>query len=125
MNIRIFFLGLVWIGAMFFLFLTPVKDNDNVFFECIPARSIVHFALFLGFVNIWIIACKKQAKSELLRRKAVALTFLAAVILTLLSETMIYLTAVSASFSYWNLVFDLIGSCLGILTFRILYRSYY
>jgi hypothetical protein len=107
---------------MFFLFLSPVKDNDNLFFECIPARSIVHFVLFLGFVNIWIIACKKQLNSEILRRKAIALTFLAAVILTFLSETIIYLTGVSDSFSYWNLIFDLIGSCLGILTFRILYR---
>lgn len=110
---------------MFLLFLTPVKDSNNLFFGCIPARSIVHFALFWGFVHIWIGACKKQLKNEMLKRRAFVITFSAAVLLAILSETIMYLTGISNAFSYWNLIFDLIGSGLGILTFRVLYSSCY
>jgi hypothetical protein len=110
---------------MFLLFLTPIKDSENLFFECIPARSLIHFSLFWGFVHIWVIACKKQLKNELFRRRAFTFTFLAAVVLALLSELVMYLAGVSTLFSNWNLIFDLVGSGLGILTFRVLYSSCY
>lgn len=110
---------------MFLLFLTPVQDENNLFFGCVPARSIVHFALFWGFVHIWIGTCKKQLKNEMIRRKAFLITFIAAVGLALISETVMYLFGISDSFSFWNLGFDLLGSCLGIITFRLLYASCY
>jgi len=110
---------------MFLVFLTPIEDSENLFFECIPARSIIHLALFWGFVHTWIIACKKQLKNELFRRRAFTFTFLAAVVLALLSELVMYVTGISTCFNYWNLIFDLLGSGLGILTFRVLYSSCY
>ncbi len=110
---------------MILLFLTPIQDEDNLFFGCIPARSIVHFALFWGFVHIWIGTLKKQLKNETIRRKAFLITFVSAVVLALLSEAIMLMLGISDSFSFWNLIFDLLGSCLGIITFRLLYTSCY
>jgi hypothetical protein len=110
---------------MVLLFLTPVGELQPIYFDVVPARSIVHCFLFWGFVHIWIGACKKQLKYEFIRRKAFFFVFIAALILALISEITMVLFNVSPGISYWNLLFDLVGSGLGMLTFRVLYASCY
>ena len=81
--------------------------------------------MFLGFVHIWIGACKKQLKRPQIRQKAIVLVFGAAVILSLISELVIFLVGINPTFSLWNLLFDVAGASLGILTFKLLYKQCY
>jgi len=107
------------------LFLAPQSDPPHVYFGTIPSRSILHGVMFLGFVHIWIGACKKQLKHDSIRRKAIIMVYGTAIGLSLITETVVYLSGISSVFSLWNLLFDIVGSSLGILTFRILYRQCY
>lgn len=125
MSLRYFVPGVVWLCFMALLFLTPQTDPPREFFGFLPSRSVLHGVLFMGFVHIWIAAFKKQLKHEHIRRKAVLLVFCIAMGLSIISEFVVFLAGINPSFSYWNLIFDIAGSGLGILTFKLLYQSCY
>lgn len=125
MSLRFFIVGILWTGIMILLFITPFNESQPVYFDCVPARAIIHGALFWGFVHIWLGTCKKQLKYEVLKRKAFLIVFIAALIFALLSELGMYLFGIAPSFNLWNLAFDLLGAGIGLLTFRILYASCY
>ncbi len=110
---------------MLLLFSAPQSDPPHTYFGTIPSRSILHGIMFLGFVHIWIGACKKQLKHDSLRRKAIYLIFGIAVSLSLITELTVFLTGISPIFSLWNLLFDIVGASLGILTFKLLYQQCY
>ena len=125
MSLRFFLPGAIWFGAMLLLFFTRTAD-PTIYFKTIPAMSIIHGVLFWGFVHIWISACKKQGKYEFLRKNAIKLVFLSAMVLMALLESVVHLVAApSAGHTLWNIVFDLIGSLLGLLSFRLLYANCY
>jgi hypothetical protein len=125
LNIRFYIPGILWLLAMGLLFFTPQSDPPHLFFELIPSRAVLHGILFLGFVHIWVGACKKQLKRDTIRRNAFWIVFAVSTGLAIVSETLVYLIGINPYFSFWNFLFDLIGSCLGILTFKLLYRECY
>ena len=81
--------------------------------------------MFWGFVHIWCGALKKQLKYDSLRRKAELIVFLGAICIALIAELIIYLADIAPGIGFWNLAFDIVGSSIGVLTFRLLYRSCY
>jgi len=110
---------------MLLLFLTPVRATQQLFFESVPSRSLVHCVLFWGFVHLWVCALKKQSKYEFAKRKAFLIVFVAAAVLAVISELGVYLLGSTPHFIFWNLAFDFIGAGLGLITFRLLYASCY
>jgi len=125
LSFRFLIPGLLWTAAMGLLFSTPQNDPPYLYFGFLPARALLHCLLFLGFVHIWIGACKKQLKHDKLRKNAIPIVFAIAILLALSSELLIFGFGINVSFSLWNLIFDIIGACLGILTFKLLYQSCY
>lgn len=125
MSFRYFIPGILWILAMALLFFEPLHDPPHTYFGTIPSRSILHGIMFLGFAHIWIGACKKQLKHAEVRRKAIRIVFIVSIALALISELIILLFIANQSFSLWNLLFDIIGASLGILTFKLLYQQCY
>ncbi len=125
MNLRIVFLGVAWLFVMALLFFTSSQESQVHYFDIIPSRSLIHGLLMWGFVHIWIAALKKQLKYEFLKGNAFLIVFSSAVILALVSELAIYGCHLSTCFSFWNLFFDILGACIGIISFRILYSQCY
>ena len=125
LSFRFLLPGVLWIIGMGLLFFTPHNDPQHIYFGMIPSRSILHGIMFLGFVHIWTGACKKQLKHDSLRRKAILLVFGVAVAIALVIELLIFLVGINSSFSFWNLLFDIIGASLGVLTFKLLYQQCY
>jgi len=78
-----------------------------------------------GFVHIWIAALKKQLKYEFVKKNAFKIVFGSAVLIALGSELIVYSFQLSNCFSIWNLIFDILGACIGIISFRILYSQCY
>lgn len=76
-------------------------------------------------MHIWIGAFKKQLKHASLRNRAVKLVFASAFIFALITELVVYLVGINSMFSFWNLLFDIVGAALGILTFKLLYQQCY
>jgi hypothetical protein len=110
---------------MVLLFFTP-ESAQTVYFKVIPALTIVHGVLFWGFVHIWMSACKKQGKYEIIRKNAFKLVFFCALILIAILELLVYLiTETPPAHILWNIGFDLFGSVLGLLSFRVLYANCY
>ena len=110
---------------MVLLFFTP-ESSQTVYFSVVPAFSIVHGILFWGFVHIWMSACKKQGKHEIIRKNAFKLVFSSALILIAILELLVYLiTETPPIYIFWNIVFDLFGAVLGLLSFRVLYANCY
>ncbi|MDC0099059.1 hypothetical protein OAI90_02125 [Crocinitomicaceae bacterium] len=125
MSLRHFIPGVLWVLVMGLLFLAPQSNPPHTYFGTIPSRSILHGIMFLGFVHIWIGALKKQLKHASIRNKAVKLVFGSALILTLITELIVFLVGINSMFSLWNLLFDIVGAALGILTFKLLYQQCY
>ncbi|NRA11488.1 MAG: hypothetical protein HRT57_06005 [Crocinitomicaceae bacterium] len=107
------------------LFLAPQSNPPHTYFGMIPSRSILHGIMFLGFVHLWIGAFKKQLKLGSVRLKAIKIVFGAAFIFALITELVLYLVGLNSMFSLWNLLFDIVGAALGILTFKLLYQQCY
>ena len=125
MNLRIVLLGVAWLFVMTLLFFTPRQSTQILYFEVIPARALIHGLLMWGFVHIWIAALKKQLKHEFLKRNAFKIVFSSAILIAAGSEMAIYGCQLSSCFSFWNLFFDILGACIGIISFRILYSHCY
>jgi len=125
LNLRIVFLGVAWLFVMALLFFTSSQESQVYYFDMIPSRSLIHGLLMWGFVHIWIAALKKQLKHEFLKRNAFVIVFSSAVMIALGSELAIYGYQLSSCFSVWNLFFDILGACIGIISFRILYSQCY
>ena len=125
MSLRFFLPGVIWFGAIVLLFFIPAS-GQTIYFKMIPALSIIHGVFFWGFVHIWIGACKKQGKYANIRKNAFKLVFASALVLTAILELLVYLiTASLPDYIFWNIVFDLFGSVLGLLSFRVLYANCY
>ena len=125
MSLRISLLGIVWLMAMILLFITPIDANAPVYFSIIPARAIIHFFMFWGFAHIWLGNCKKQIKHDTLRRIALPLIFSIGILIAVSAEVTAYLSGISSFFNYWNIIFGILGTATGILSFRLLYASCY
>jgi len=125
LNLRIVFLGVAWLFVMLLLFFTPNHSPQTYYFSTIPSRSIIHGLLLWGFVHIWVAALKKQLKHEFLKRNAFILVFCSAIIISIISELAIYGFQISSYFNFWNLFFDILGACIGIISFRLLYAQCY
>lgn len=110
---------------MLLLFIAPI-GGQTIYFKLIPALAIIHGVLFWGFVHIWIGAFKKQGKYEIIRKNAFKLVFFSALVLAALLELSVYrFSETSSNNILWNIGFDLVGSVIGLLSFRILYANCY
>lgn len=125
MPIRIILPGIIWFAMMMLIICAPLPEKQLLYFDCIPSRSFVHLFLYLGFVHTWLGACKKQLKYDKIRIHAFRIVFGSAIGMALLSEAILLLVQNSIIVSLWNLLFDVIGAGLGIVSFRILYRACY
>jgi hypothetical protein len=109
---------------MILVFITPIQQAENALDLPVPGRSVIHGLLFWGFVHIWLSALKKQWKFEKIKRNALWVVLVSALIAIFVSELFIYGQGDKRSSLVWNLVFDLTGTALGILTFSLLYRPH-
>ena len=125
MNFRIVLLGVAWVFVMALWFFTSNQSSQVYYFDTIPSRSLIHGLLMWGFVHIWIAALKKQLKHEFLKRNAFKIVFSSAILISIGSELAVYGCNLSNCFSFWNLIFDILGACIGIISFRILYSQCY
>jgi len=110
---------------MLLLFATPVPTDHPVYFGVIPARALIHGILFWGFTHVWIGTLKKQMKFEVVRRKAIPIVFVASLILMLIAEGMNMAYGMKHVHCFANSWFDLLGTGIGILSFRLLYVGCY
>jgi hypothetical protein len=77
------------------------------------------------FSHIWLGICKKQLKYMKIRERAFQIVFGTAILLAVFSEVSLYSYGFLPWFNGWNLLFDLIGTSLGMGTFYLLYRCCY
>lgn len=123
--IRYFLPGLVWVVAMWLLFLTPVNEPVHRLVAGIPARSMIYCVLFMGFSHLWLGGLKKQLKYESLRRNAFYIVPGIAAIMIIGSELVTFISGASCGIIAWNILFEIVGTVLGILSFRLLYHQCY
>lgn len=109
---------------MVLIFITPSQNPPHYFFNVIPARAFINCFLFLGLVHLWITALKKQLKSEKIRRNTFKVVLSISIVIAILVESIQFLFLADL-FNIWNLIFEIIGSFLGIVTFKLLYRTCY
>lgn len=107
-----------------FFFNRPSADHP-IYFGVIPARALVNGILFWGFTQIWNVAFKKQMKYESIRDKSFLIVGAAAALLILLSETMAVSMGMPSQYCLANVLIDLLGCGLGILSFRLVYHGSY
>ncbi len=81
--------------------------------------------MFMGLVHIWMGICKKQLSNNSIKRKALSVVLISAIVLAFVSELYAVGFGFSAGISIWNLAFDIVGTVLGIFTFRLLYATCY
>lgn len=108
---------------MLLVFITPTPIKEQLYFNLIPSRSIVHCFLFIGFVHILIGAFRKQRKYESLRANAEFITLLFAALWIIIAVILGFGLGYQTTISGWNLLFDCLGSLIGIGTYKLLYRS--
>lgn len=111
-----------WVGVILLLTIRPY----SVASWCmggITYYSLIQCLLFLGYAHIVMGVLKKQLKYEGLRAKALAISIVSGVVLSVAIEITRYELDFSCYFNTWNLIFNIIGVFLGIATFRLVYRS--
>ena len=123
--IRYFIPGVVWTIAMWLLFLTPVTEPVHRLAGGIPSRSLIHCVMFLGFSHLWLAGMKKQLKYEFLRRKSFVIIPPFALVMIAASEIVSHFSGLNVGITHWNIIFDTIGTFLGILSFKLLYNQCY
>jgi len=124
--LRVLLPGIAWILLMVLVFSTPIKTEGCFFyFGCVPARSFVHLFMFMAFSHIWLGVFKKQLKHVHIRERAFPIVLVCAALLAVISEVLLYAFGFTPWFNGWNLLFDLIGTILGLGTFHLLYKSCY
>ncbi len=76
-------------------------------------------------MHFWLGACKKQIANVGIRRNAFGIVTGGAVLLAVLGEVLVLGLGQENSISWWNLLFSGLGIGLGLVTFKLLYRSCY
>lgn len=110
---------------MVLVFVTPIQDPPKLFFNELPARSVIHGILFLGFTHATIKSLKKQLSIEKLRKNAFMYVLITAILIIIVSESLIMMSGMRSSIGPWNIGFDLLGTFLGMGSFKLLYNSCY
>jgi hypothetical protein len=110
---------------MILVFVTPIQDPPKVFFDHLPARAVIHGILFLGFTHSSIKAMKKQLSVEKVRKNAFLYVLIASTVIMLASETFMIMGGVKSAFCPWHMSFDMLGTFLGIGSFKLLYHNCY
>ncbi len=85
--------------------------------------SLIQGSLFLGFSHIFMGVLRKQLRYENLRAKALPITIVSGIVLSVIIELTRYIADFSSYFNTVNLCFSIIGVFLGIVTFRLVYRT--
>jgi len=124
-SLRVSIVGVIWLVVMLLVIFSPVQLNQHLVLSTFPIRSFVHLFLFWGLVHTWICALKKQLKFGKLKKNAFLLVGVVALNLAIFSEAINFAFHLNGCFSFWNFTFDIIGTLLGILTFRLLYATCY
>jgi len=110
---------------MWLLFLTPVDQPIVMALGDIPARSLVHGVLFVGFAHLLLAGFHRQLKYPILKSKAFVLIPAMAAVTMAAGELVCWFMSGSVDLLLWNLLFDAVGTGLGILSFRLLYYKCY
>ena len=109
---------------MVLVFLTPEINKSQLIFGFIPPRAFINCFMFLGLVHIWIGALLKQIQSERLRSHAFKIVASLAIIIAIIVEGLLFISS-DGNHGFLNLILDFIGAFLGIICFKLLYRSCY
>jgi len=121
LKLRLILPGLLWLGMMILLFVTPTKHPETVYFDGIPARSLIHSILFFVFVMTWMIAFKKQRSGQKIDRYTIPIILTVVALIMVISEVLGI--AVGNGFRTINFLFDGIGAVFGLSVFALLYRT--
>lgn len=124
MIVRYLVPGIVWCLIMWLLFLTPVATPMQSY-GGVPARSLIHGVLFLGFTHLWLGGFKKQLRFERWRDNAFAIVLGGALVTATISEILIHHWKLSPGTLGWNLLFDTLGTGAGMVSFKLLYHKCY
>ncbi|XOV66555.1 MAG: hypothetical protein ACFHU9_13085 [Fluviicola sp.] len=125
MIVRYLLPGIIWYLFMWLLFLTPVDDPIIRVFSGLPARSLIHGLLFVGFSHLWLSGLNRQLRFAVLKRKAFVIVPAAALLTIAAAECIYWFQDANSELLLWNLIFDAVGTVLGILSFRVLYNKCY
>ncbi|PWL27290.1 MAG: hypothetical protein DCO96_11115 [Fluviicola sp. XM-24bin1] len=110
---------------MWLLFLTPVDEPILRVFGGLPARSLVHGLLFVGFSHLWLSGLNRQLRFAVLKRKAFVIVPAVALLTIAAAESIYWIQHANSELLLWNLIFDFAGTGMGILSFRVLYNKCY
>lgn len=125
MIVRYLLPGAVWYLFIWLLFLTPVDEPYMTVLGDIPARSLVNGLLFVGFSHLLLSGFHRQLKYPILKKKAFVLVPLLALGTIIAGELVCWIESGSQALLLWNLLFEFVGTGLGILSFRVLYNKCY
>jgi hypothetical protein len=81
--------------------------------------------MFMGLVHMGVVGCMKQLKYAKLRKHAFLIVFSAAIIIGLVAEVAMVYFGKQQYFRIWNIVFEVLGSTVGIVSFKLMYRNCY
>ncbi|MDB3906003.1 hypothetical protein OAK35_03450 [Crocinitomicaceae bacterium] len=125
MIVRYLLPGTIWYLFMWLLFLTPVDEPILRVFGGLPARSLIHGLLFVGFSHLWLSGLNRQLRYAVLKKKAFVIVPAVAIISIVAAESIYWIQHANSELLLWNLLFDIVGSVMGILSFRLLYNKCY
>lgn len=123
MHIRVVFPALLWLAAMILVISAPVNEFSEPFVLGISSRAVLHGFLFAGFSLSLLSAFYKQLKYSNLKRNAVPITLGVGTFIGTFSEVIAIGLHHHHDFNFWNVVMNIIGTILGIVAFKIVYKE--
>ena len=101
-------------------------ERETIYWNIIPSRSLVHAFLFGVFSFLLLSFCKKQLTYEHIRRNSFKLVLVGSFSAAFILEGAGMLSrGTEWHVLAWNILFDSIGSAIGMGVFHLFYRSSY
>lgn len=122
MFLRFNFLGLLWSLFIILLCTTPTDQlPDASLWAFLSFDKAVHFGLFALLTLFVIVGLKRQYSFYQLRYYPRSYAVLYSVLFGLGIEILQLSLSTGRNFDWMDWVADIIGSCLGVILFRIIY----
>lgn len=123
MQIRVVFPALMWLGAMILVISAPMNEFSEPFFLGISSRAVLQGFLFAGFSLALMGAFHKQHLYRQLKRNAVPISIGVGIFIGVFSEVITIGLHHHSQLNFWNVVMNILGTILGIIAFKLLYRE--
>jgi dipeptide/tripeptide permease len=112
-----------WVALMLLVFLREYQLEYNWDFAGITRNSVVQFVMFIVFAHIVNGVIMKQLRYPRWKEHPERIVLISGTVLAVVVEILRSKTLNNVEFNVMNLILDIVGVLIGIVIFRLLYRS--